>query len=151
NARGISNPDRNNFSPRVAFAYNPGFSDGLLGSVFGEKKTVVRGGATLVYDRVNANTINFIQDQVSYLFNTSATTNFGNLATDPRFTALGTLPVTNVAQPVTHPLAPFVNNGVPFGNAEGQFNYTVDPNFRTPFAYVYSFGVQRELPAGFTL
>jgi Carboxypeptidase regulatory-like domain len=151
NARGIYNPDRNNFSPRVAFAYNPGFRDGLLGSIFGEKKTVVRGGATLVYDRVNANTINFIQDQVSYLFNTSATTNFGNLATDPRFTALGTLPVTNVAQPVTHPLAPFVNNGVPVGNAEGQFNYTVDPNFRTPFAYVYSFGVQRELPAGFTL
>jgi hypothetical protein len=149
-ARGIYSPDRNNFGPRVAFAYNPGSSHGLLGGLLGERKTVIRGGATMVYDRVNANTINFIQDQVSYLFNTSANTLFGNLATDPRFTALGTLPVTNTPQPVTHPLQPFVDsNGVPFGNAEGQFNYTVDPNFRTPYSYVYSFGVQRELPGSF--
>jgi Carboxypeptidase regulatory-like domain len=151
NARGIYNPDRNNLSPRVAFAFNPGFKNGLLSGIFGDKKTVIRGGATMVYDRVNANTINFIQDQVSYLFNTSANTNFGDLATDPRFTALGTLPVTNTPQPVTHPLTPFVDNGVPFGNAEGQFNYTVDPNFRTPFAYVYSLGVQRQLPGNFIL
>jgi hypothetical protein len=148
-ARGIYNPDRNNFSPRVAFAFNPSFKRGLLNSVFGDKRTVLRGSATMVYDRVNANTINFIQDQVSYLFNTSANTNFGDLATDPRFTAIGTLPVTNTPQPVTHPLAPYVDAGVPFGNAEGQFNYTVDPNFKTPFAYVYSFGVQRELPGSF--
>ena len=151
NARGIYNPDRNNFGPRVAFAYNPGFKNGLLSSILGDKKTVIRGGATMVYDRVNANTINFIQDQVSYLFNTSSNTNFGDLATDPRFTALGTLPVTNVPQTVTHPLTPFVHNGVPFGNAQGQFNYTVDPNFRTPFAYVYSFGVQRQLPGNFIM
>ena len=148
-ARGIYNPDRNNFSPRIAFAFNPTFKNGLLHGVFGDKKTVLRGGATMVYDRVNANTINFIQDQVSYLFNTSANTGFGDLATDPRFTALGTLPVTNTPQPVTHPLTPFVDNGVPFGNAEGQFNYTVDPNFRTPFAYVFSFGVQRQMPGSF--
>lgn len=149
NARGIYNPDRNNFSPRVAFAFNPSFKHGLLSSVFGDKKTVLRGSASMVYDRVNANTINFIQDQVSYLFNTSANTNFGDLATDPRFTAIGDVPVTNTPQPVTHPLAPYVDAGVPFGNAEGQFNYTVDPNFKTPFAYVYSLGVQRELPGGF--
>ena len=151
NGRGIYNPDRNNLSPRVAFAFNPGFKNGPLSGIFGDKKTVIRGGATMVYDRVNANTINFIQDQVSYLFNTTANTNFGDLATDPRFSALGTLPVTNTPQPVTHPLAPFVDNGVPFGNAEGQFNYTVDPNFRTPFAYVYSLGVQRQLPGNFIL
>jgi carboxypeptidase family protein len=147
--RGIYAADKNNFSPRVSFAYNPGFRSGVLKSIFGEHKTVIRGGGTILCDRVNANTINFIQDQVSYLFNTSSTTNFGDLATDPRFTALGTLPVTNTPQPVTHPLAPFVSNGVPFGNAEGQFNYAVDPHFRTPFAYVYSLGVQRELPGRF--
>ena len=148
-ARGIYNPDRNNFSPRVAFAFNPSFKRGLLSSIFGDKKTVLRGSATMVHDRVNANTINFIQDQVSYLFNTSANTNFGDLGTDPRFTAIGDLPVTNTPQPVTHPIAPYVDAGFPFGNAEGQFNYTVDPNFKTPFAYVYSFGVQRELPGSF--
>ena len=151
NARGIYEPDKNNFSPRVAFAWNPGSKNGVLGSIFGDKKTVVRGGATMVYDRVNANTINFIQNQVSYLFNTTATTNFGDLATDPRFTALGTLPVTNVAQPVTHPTIPFVEGGVSFGTATDQVNYTVDPHFRTPFAYVFSLGVQRELPGNFII
>jgi len=151
NARGIYEPDKNNFSPRVAFAFNPGSKHGLLNSILGDKKTVIRGGATMVYDRVNANTINFIQDQVSYLFNTSAQTNFGDLATDPRFTALGTLPVTNVSQPVAHPTIPFVENGVAFGTATDQTNYTVDPHFRTPFAYVFSFGVQRALPGNFIL
>ena len=147
--RDIYQPDRNNFSPRVAFAYNPGFKGGPLGGILGDKKTVIRGSATMVYDRVNANTINFIQDQISYLFNTTTNTLFNDLATDPRFTALGELPVTNVPQPVTHPLIPFVDNGVPFGNAAGQFNYTVDPHFRTPYAYLFSFGVQRQLPGNF--
>src|SRR5262249_19095427 len=147
--RDIYAPDRNNFSPRLAFAYSPSFRQGLLGSLFGEKKTAIRGSATMVYDRVNANTINFIQDQISYLFNTSTNTLFSDLATDPRFNTLGDIPVTNVPQTVTHPLTPYVDNGVPFGNAAGQFNYTVDPHFRTPYAYLFSFGVQRELPGNF--
>jgi len=149
--RSIYAGDRDNFSPRVSFAYNPGFRSGLLKNVFGEHKTVIRAGGTILYDRVNANTINFIQDQLSYLFNTTSTTAFGDLQNDPRFTVLGSLPVTNVPQPVTHPLTPSVSNGVPFGNAEGQFNYTVDPHFQTPFSYVYTLRVQRELPGSFIL
>ncbi|HEY2460896.1 MAG TPA: TonB-dependent receptor [Candidatus Acidoferrum sp.] len=151
-APNIYAPDRTNFAPRLAFAYNPGFHDGLLGKVFGDKRTVIRAGASIVHDRVGANAVNFVQDQLSYLFNTTTNTNFGNLATDPRFQAIGTLPVTNTSQPVTHPLAPFVDaNGVPFGDAEGQFNFTIDPHFTTPYAYVFTFGVQRQLPGNFIL
>ena len=150
----IYNPDYRNFSPRLALAYNPGFRNGLLHSVFGDRKTTIRLGGTIDYDRVNANTINFIQDQVSYLFNNSVNTLFGGgnpsqtLATDPRFTAIGTLPVTNTAPPINTPFSPFIDSatGYPLGNAQGQFNYTVEKNFRTPYAYVYTFGVQRELP-----
>jgi hypothetical protein len=149
--RSIYEGDKTNFSPRISFAYNPAYHSGFLKSLFGERKTVVRAGGTILYDRVNANTINFIQDQLSYLFNTTATTNFGDLATDPRFTALGTLPVTNTAQAVTHPLTPFVVNGLPVGNGQGQFNYAVDPHFRTPYSYVYTLGIQRELPGRFIL
>jgi hypothetical protein len=149
--RDIYSPDYTNFAPRIAFAYNPGFRNGLLGSIFGNKKTVIRAGATIVHDRVAANAVNFVQDQLSYLFNTTTNTLFGNLATDPRFQAIGTLPVTNTSQPVTHPLAPFVQNGVPFGNAAGQFNYTIDPHFTTPYSYVFTLGVQRELPGNFII
>lgn len=149
--RSIYNSDPTNFAPRLALAYNPSFRSGLLGSIFGDRATVIRASGSIVHDRVNANTINFIQDQLSYLFNTTSNTLFGDLETDPRFTALGTLPVTNTPQPVTHPLAPFVSGGVPFGNAEGQFNYTVDHHFDTPYAYTFSLGVQRQLPGNFLL
>jgi hypothetical protein len=150
----IYNPDYRNFSPRLALAYNPGFRNGLMHSVFGDRKTTIRLGGTIDYDRVNANTINFIQDQLSYLFNNTVDTPFGGgnpaqtLGTDPRFTAIGALPITNTAPPITTPFAPYIDptTGYPLGNAEGQFNYTIEKNFRTPFAYVYTFGVQRELP-----
>jgi hypothetical protein len=153
-APSIYNPDYKNFSPRLALAYNPGFRNGLLHAVFGDRKTTIRMGGTIDYDRVNANTINFIQDQLSYLFNNTVDTPFGGgnpaqtLGTDPRFTAIGTLPITNTAPPITTPFAPYIDpaTGYPLGNAEGQFNYTIEKNFRTPYAYVYTFGVQRELP-----
>jgi len=158
-APGIYNPDYRNFSPRFSLAYNPSFREGPLGGLIGDRKTSVRLGGTVVYDRVNANTINFIQDQVSYLFNNNVNTPFGGgdpgvtLATDPRFTALGTLPVTNVAPPITTPFTPFVDpaSGYLLGNAEGQFNYAIEKNFRTPLSYVYNLGVQRELPRNFLL
>src|SRR5262249_19238801 len=47
------NPDWTNFSPRVAAAWNPSFTTGLLGEVFGTRKTVWRGGFSRVYDRIN--------------------------------------------------------------------------------------------------
>jgi hypothetical protein len=46
-------PDYNNFSPRLAAAWNPSFSDGWLGKVIGQNKTVLRGGYSLAYDRIN--------------------------------------------------------------------------------------------------
>ena len=158
-APSIYNPDFRDFSPRFALAYSPAFREGLLGNLLGDRKTSIRLGGTIVYDRVNANTINFIQDQVSYLFNNSVNTPFGGgdpgstLATDPRFQALGTLPVTNVAPPIKTPFTPFVDSGTGYllGNAQGQFNYAIEKNFRTPYAYVYSLGVQRELPGNLLL
>jgi len=159
NGPDIYNPDYRNFSPRFALAYNPGFRSGLLGSLFGDRKTSIRLGGTIVYDRVNANTINFIQDQVSYLFNNNVNTQFGGgdpgitLGTDPRFQALGTLPVANVAPPITTPFTPFVDSstGYLLGNAEMQFNYAIEKNFRTPLSYVYTLGVQREIPGDLLL
>src|SRR2546426_2288214 len=41
------------FSPRVSAAWNPHFSSGILGSVFGNGKTVIRGGYGRIYGRLN--------------------------------------------------------------------------------------------------
>jgi len=48
----LFNIDYGNVAPRVSFAWNPE-SGGLLGSVMGSRKTVIRGGFALVYDRSN--------------------------------------------------------------------------------------------------
>jgi hypothetical protein len=48
------NPFYGGFSPRVSIAWNPKFnSDSLLGKVFGDGKTVVRGGYARIYGRLN--------------------------------------------------------------------------------------------------
>ncbi|HXR96959.1 MAG TPA: carboxypeptidase-like regulatory domain-containing protein [Terriglobales bacterium] len=40
-------------SPRVALAWNPSFKGGLLGELFGNNNTVVRGGWSRIYGRLN--------------------------------------------------------------------------------------------------
>src|SRR5712672_1703368 len=46
-------PYYGSFSPRVAAAWNPNFTDGFLGKMFGGNKTVIRGGYSRVYGRLN--------------------------------------------------------------------------------------------------
>ncbi len=157
NARALYEPDLNNFGPRFGFAYTPAFKDGFLGALFGDNRTVIRGGGSLVYDRPGG-AITFIQDQVSYLFDNSAQTLFGEedtvadaLINNPRFSGLNTLPVNNIPPTITRPFTPFVDGGVPFGLAAGAFNYAVDQRFRIPYSIQYSLGFQRELPGNFIL
>jgi hypothetical protein len=40
-------------SPRVAAAWNPSYSDGLMGKIFGSSRTVIRGGYSRVFGRIN--------------------------------------------------------------------------------------------------
>ena len=46
-------PFYGSFSPRIAAAWNPNYSDGVLGKLFGGNKTVVRGGYSRIYGRLN--------------------------------------------------------------------------------------------------
>lgn len=50
---GVFDINRKDFSPRFSAAWQPSFKDGLLGKAFGERKTVIRGGYSLTYDRAN--------------------------------------------------------------------------------------------------
>ena len=47
------NPYYGEFSPRASFAWNPAFNDGFLGKLFGNGKTVVRGGYGRIFGRLN--------------------------------------------------------------------------------------------------
>jgi Carboxypeptidase regulatory-like domain len=46
-------PFYGSFSPRIAAAWNPNYSDGFIGKMFGGNKTVIRGGYSRVYGRLN--------------------------------------------------------------------------------------------------
>ena len=146
-----------NFAPRLSFSYNPSFKDGFLGMLFGDRKTAIRGGGAMVYDRPGGG-ITFIQDQVSYLFDNSKSTTYGGAATvagalisDPRFTGIGSPPTVNVPPVITRPFTPFVDAGFPFGLQSGEFNYAVDQKFKLPYSIQYSLGFQREMPGNFIL
>jgi len=47
------NPFYGAFSPRVAAAWNPSFHEGILGNLFGSGKTVIRGGYSRIFGRLN--------------------------------------------------------------------------------------------------
>lgn len=45
--------DWSGIGPRIAASWNPSYQNGLLGRLFGDRKTVFRGGYAIVYDRIN--------------------------------------------------------------------------------------------------
>jgi Carboxypeptidase regulatory-like domain len=147
-APGYYKPQYKDFGPRLAFAYslNP--------------KTVINGGAGIVYDQTIINAVQYQQSQFDYLFQASATQPFGSpgdpvtsLQTDVRFTGVNSPPPPPTAPTVTKPFMPFVSStGTPFGLANGQaFNEIIDPKLKTPYSIQFNFGVQMELPKGFIL
>src|SRR6202007_506912 len=49
----VFNVDYGDWAPRVSAAWNPGYKGSFLGRLFGDRKTVIRGGYGIAYDRVN--------------------------------------------------------------------------------------------------
>jgi hypothetical protein len=161
-------PSYRDFGPRLGLAYSPSFNHGLLGALFGDRKTTVRAGGAILYDRV-LSTLSFELDQQTFLFDSNPVLNYGppagdplqtsptaNLAQSPRFTSLTALPAAPTPIPVTpRPITPNVDStGAPIGLAVlGGFPSFLqfDKNFKTPYSYTISFGVQRELPANMVL
>ena len=118
--------DNNNFAPRVSFAYQPRFAKAL----FGDGKTVFRGGFAVNYDFFFNN---ILSNTAATVPNTFGAANFGASLpadTNPRGIAkfgVGSLPSTGTPDP--------------FANVS-----TIARNLVNPQTFVYNFGIQRELP-----
>jgi hypothetical protein len=125
------NTDNNNIGPSFGFAWSPNAGSGLLGKIFGEGKTVWRGGFQISYSTFWDDMLTGIQsdvpNSVATLFTAPSTgrgaANFFSTIPDaPRAITLLD-PQTNI----------------------------LDPNIRNPYTELWSFGFQRKLPQGFIL
>jgi hypothetical protein len=163
-APGYYKPSYRDFGPRLGIAYSPSFSGGFLGAIFGDRKTTVRAGGAIVYDRV-LSTTSFELDQQSFLFDSNPVCNYGNpdpnqpcqgstdpttaLQNSPRFSTLTVLPPVPTAPAVTpRPITPNLDStGAPVGlvNSGSATFLQFDKNFKTPYSVTFSLGVQRQL------
>ncbi len=145
-------PDWTNFSPRVAFAWNPSFSNGLLGNLFGNRKSVLRGGFARVYDRINGvgivmipalgvgfgNNLRCAGPQVNagvVSCGTSTPSNAFRIGTDGT-----TVPIPSLASiPSGSPLIPGTNS--PFETLD----FRINPKRKVGYANTFDVTYQREL------
>jgi hypothetical protein len=154
----VFNPDYGDWAPRASIAWNPSFKDGFLGKIAGDRKTVIRGGYGIAYDRINtvqsviipmlgvgfAQTIN-VQTP---LCDASGTPGVGCNATagiaSPgaasfRVGVDGTIPTPPLPGALSSPIIP----SIPFGE---ELSFQNDPNFKDGRAHMVDFTIQRSLP-----
>jgi hypothetical protein len=161
---GFYNWDYHDFGPKFAFAWSPRFSSGLLGSILGSDKTVVRGGFGVVYDRVGAGLLSTFDQNGSFGLSTSISAPIPCVGPSPTDPCTGTPVAPRVTDLNTIPQTDF--NGNPFfpPTPTGGFPYTYPPagtslaiqwgldnNIKTPYSYTIDFSVGRELRGGMSL
>jgi hypothetical protein len=132
--------DLKNFSPRFSMAWNPSFGSGLLGKAFGERKTVMRGGYSLIYDRTNTVQTIIIPTLGVGFAQTVNVAAPKNASGQPyRIGVDGAIPLPAAPQTVTSPVTP----SKPYGET---LSFSVDPFIKVPRNHVIDFTIQRDLP-----
>lgn len=119
--------DNNNFAPTVGIAYSPSSTDGIFGTVFGDRKTVLRAGYQIGYDSFFNN---IASNAVASSPNTILTNNLSTADSGARGLANFSTQFPTSAARVS-PLS-------------GQT--LIDPNLVNPYYQRFSAGLQRELP-----
>jgi hypothetical protein len=149
------NWDKNNFQPRVAVAWSPSFSHGLLRGIFGDRnQSVLRGGFALTNDYYGQalavdwdlnNTLGFTSNFTTpaNTYDTGACATCSGLA--PLFTGFNqsVRPLPNVVVPgaLKFPLSQPLDQGE-------RIETSVDSNLQAPTEYVWNMTFERQLGAG---
>jgi hypothetical protein len=120
-------PDNLNFGPAFGIAWSPSYRSGLAHKLFGDTKTVWRGGYQISYDTFFTQLLNFLAGSSPNVTRAQQLAPNTGRGTPNWFSQLPT-----VAQ-APSPL-------------DSQ-NSVLDRNLRTPYTERWSFGVQRELPS----
>ena len=143
-------PFYGSFSPRIAAAWNPNYSDGVLGKVFGGNKSVIRGGYSRVYGRLNGvdlvlvpllgtGLIQAVQCRQNFMTGVCGPAN-PTVANAFRVGVDGnSAPIPAATPTLPQPTIPGVNS-VSAGAGEA-----LDPHFRPNVVDSFDFTIQRQL------
>jgi hypothetical protein len=143
----VFSTDWGDVAPRVSLAWNPSFTSGFLSRVLGDKKAVIRGGYSMVYDREST-----IETVVIPMLGVGFGQTINNItpacptcgaspnpaASDFRVGVDGSIPLPTVPS-ISTPVVP----STPFGEI---LSFQDDPNFKVGRANNFDLDVQRELP-----
>jgi hypothetical protein len=145
------NPYYGEFSPRLSFAWNPHYNDGILGKLFGNGKTVIRGGYSRIFGRLNGVDLVLVPllgpgmlqgvTCVNPLSNGScAGSGNANPATAFRIGTDGK--VAPLASPSATLAQPFYPGGLNPTSVDAD---TLDPNFKPDRSDNFTLTIQREI------
>ncbi|MGC2658635.1 MAG: carboxypeptidase-like regulatory domain-containing protein [Bryobacteraceae bacterium] len=146
------NPFYGGLSPRIAVAWNPAYSDGILGKVFGNGKTVIRAGYGQIYSRLNGVGLVLLPllgvglgqpiacvgaSMTGQCLGTGGVTpaNAFRIGTDGLIA-----PIQAPSQTLPQPYFPGTN-----GTSAAGAVSVLDPNFRPAATYNINFSIQREI------
>lgn len=146
--------DKSNWGPSIAASWSPSFTSGFAGTLFGDRKTVFRGGYRILYDRMNtvqtvvipmlgvgfAQTVSVLAPQCDINGTPGTGCNTAGSASESAFRVGedGDSPLPTVPT-VTPPVVPTI----PFGEI---LSFQVDPEFKIGRNHSIDFTIQRELP-----
>jgi hypothetical protein len=157
----VFNVDWGDIAPRASLAWNPSAKSGFLGSFLGDRKSVIRGGFAMVYDRGNTVQsveipmlgVGFDENIVIGAPLCNATGAGGAGCNASAGAANPGLSSFRVGTDGTLPLPTPTAATVPVVPLPGQetLSFQVDPNMKVGRSYNFDFSFQRELPGGMIL
>lgn len=150
--------DYKDFSPRLAIAWAPRYKSGLFGSLFGDGKTSIRGGYSMVYDRIGNGIATTFDQYGSFGMSTDITSFFGGCGIGfegvqsqgpcARFSG-----VNDTAAAKAQSLQPSPGGSFPATPPEGLLTVTagLDNRIKSPYSHTIDLSVAREFPHDFSL
>jgi hypothetical protein len=149
----LSEPDRNNFAPRVGFAYSPAFKG--VGGLLAENRSVIRGGFGIAYNRIPVAPLNNARGNTPFFARYSICCGSEPTSFSSPFANGQILYAVGSGNSVTsYPRNPALGQGInPTTGAPNSGSveiYGAPQDLPNPYVYTYSLEVQQELPAKLT-
>jgi hypothetical protein len=143
-------PDKADIGPRVAIAFSPTPESGFWKKLFGDQKSSIRAGYSLVFDHFGAATVQNFDTTGSYGLSSHVSNAPGSIAIEnaPRFTS-----ITAVPQSLLPPAPQGGFPAIPPASGAGSFaiSWGLDSAIKTPYSHLIDFSIARELKNGASL